>query len=254
MKQKQQYVWMILLIALLVRCGSSEPSPANIDIDATVNARVSVTQTAQAVSEISAPSPTTQPVETPIPPAPLDTGLVLWQDDFEQGVGESWSIVLGDWRVTNGYLVPTDEETNSIIVGGDPAWDDYTVQADIQQFSRSYYSGGILVRMQDPENFMRVRTFDSILSKGIYWEIVQNGESKIIPGTEVSRSMNHPPYQIKVVVTGNLYEVYVDGERQSSFTDNTFSNGYIGLQSFGYLGLPSNPHMAGFDNLLVTEN
>lgn len=240
-------------------------SPANVpsnppDLQATIAFSVEATQSAleqnPAVPEATA---TVEVAETQlqlpdVAPAPLPSADILWADDFEDGISDSWNIVFGDWRTSNGYLVPTDERTNSLIVGGDTEWTDYTVSVDIDQFSYLYYAGGVLVRMQDSQNFMRATAHDSVLSHGTDWEIVVDGEARIVPGTDVSRSMGRPPYNLTIRVNGPKYELYVDGELQSSFTDTTFTRGYIGLQSYGYQGLPSNPHLAGFDNLVVTRD
>lgn len=232
---------------------------ATPDVQATVAYSVEATQSALAQSRPQAEdTETLAATETPpqlpdVAPEPLPGADLLWADDFEDGIGDSWSIVFGDWRTSNGYLVPSDDATNSLIVGGDSDWTDYTVSVDIDQFSRLYYAGGVLVRVQDSQNFMRATAYDSVMTHGTVWKIVVDGEVRDIAGTDVSRPMGRPPYNLTIRVNGPKYELYVNGELQSSFTDNTFSQGYIGLQSYGYQGLPSSPHLAGFDNLVVTR-
>ena len=242
---------------------SSQPSANTAvtepDLQATVAFSVQATQSALSQSQaepeatIAADADQTQVQFPDIAPAPLTSAEILWADDFEDGISDSWSIVFGDWRTSNGYLVPVDDTMNSLIVGGDSEWTDYTVSVDINQFSRLYFAGGVLVRMQDSQNFMRATAYDSVLSNGTVWKIVVDGEQIDVAGTDVSRPMGRPPYNLTIRVKGPKYELYVDGELQSSFTDTTFTRGYIGLQSFGYQGLPSNPHLAGFDNLVVTR-
>lgn len=188
-----------------------------------------------------------------IQPDSLPEERILWQDDFSSGISSSWRSVEGEWRTVNGYLVPASDEVNSIIVGGDPEWSDYTVEVTIKQMSELYFAGAVLVHVQDENNYLRATVYNSVLTQGTYWEIVRDGVAEEIPGTENSEYMNDTQYDIRIVVSGSSYQLYVNGELHSSFTETTFSEGYIGLQSFGRITM-NNPHLAGFGNLVVTEN
>ncbi len=255
------YIGTLFALAIGVACSIGAPtqSPTAVSVGppTQVNSDTSSSTENTFDSETVPTSLPTQQDPTPtqkevIAPPPLDTAKILWTDNFASGISESWSIVTGDWRTSNGYLVPSNEDDNSIIVGGDPSWANYTIDVLVEKFSESYYSGGILVRIQDSNNFMRVRVFDSVFQHGSYWEIIRNGNAEIIPGTEIDARTWPTPLQLRVVVDGANYQFFINGELQSSFSDTTFKEGYIGFQSFGNL-IFSDPHLAGFGEFKVTE-
>lgn len=182
-------------------------------------------------------------VEPTALPALLPTPSLLWSDDFDGGIGSGWQVVEGQWIVANGRLIPADE-SGGVILGGDLAWTDYTVDVDLYESSGGQFVGVVMVRVQDRSNYI---AFVADCNRGTWWEIVRNGQRQEVPGTDNGLWMCSTPYHLRLTVQGSSYQAFVDGELQSSCVLQDFSTGGIGLQSI------SRGSLAAFDNFHVSR-
>jgi len=194
----------------------------------------------------STPYPTPSPVEvmvvaTPTPFATTPPGLLFF-DDFDAGAHPDWETLAGDFVVANGAYTPkgTSSSDSVIAVTGYPEWRNYIVEIDVSN-SESYSEAHVLVRVQDAGNFVafQVDAWDC------EWWVRKNGEWEKVPNTKTRSDIgwNYDFHQVQVTVEGNKFEAYIDGLKVSSFVDEIFPSGKVGVYLF---------HPVAIDNFRVS--
>jgi len=86
------------------------------------------------------------------------------------------------------------------------------------------------------------------------WEILEGDSWTVVPGTRVG-GYGEGGTHIKVEVRGNIFAAYVDGKMITSFSDDRFPSGKIGLwlQSSGVLDASDWRAVPKIDNFKVTK-
>ena len=78
------------------------------------------------------------------------TGLLPYHDGFASGSASGWTTYNGNWAVSgNAYANTTVDTNGDKAVTGSPAWDNYTLQADVQITSGGG-DAGLLLRVTNP--------------------------------------------------------------------------------------------------------
>ncbi len=166
------------------------------------------------------------PAESPTlastsPPKPA----ILFEDDFETGFSDSWEIVSGNPIVVNGTL-STDRDTWLMV--GDPSWVNYSVEftTGISEGWTSRYFNALGVRADTVDNMyvFRWAAYDSECF------ILENGDWNVVPQTNIT-----PIYadrNFRFTIKDNLFTVYINGEKVTSFYDTRYVNGRIALKLF----------------------
>lgn len=213
-----------------------------------------------APTQSSSPSQTpllTQVVETEEPvqeaptaiPLPYVANELPWSDDFDSSLSPAWLQVDGVWSTNNGRLGPGD--SGGKIVGGNPLWDDYSLSLDVYSRQQGPIGRGhttrVLVRMLDMRSYA---SFVIDCEEGTWWEITRMGQTEVVVGTLSSTDLACAEFHLELRVVEDLYEAYVNGELQSSFSDGLFSSGFIGLSTDNKAFLGG---VMDFDNLVVRE-
>ncbi len=192
---------------------TEEPTP---DIDATVALAVAATAeqlTAQAPPAADAPNKTPAISPTPTPSA-------LFEDDFNEGLSNEWVPVSGILIVVNDMLTA---EENAWVLVGDSSWTDYTIEFDGN--AQSCRGDSFLaVRLQDLEN-MIVFSFAHCET---FWYIVENGEWNDVPNANTG-NIGNGWSSFRIIVEGDEFTFYDDGDRKTSFNDSRFPQGGVGL-------------------------
>ena len=189
--------------------------------------------------------PTYTPVAEPPSPVPAPAIPTLFEDSFDAGIKPEWQVISGEWRAVNDSLTTLSRETEwSYVLVGSPDWQGYAVEV-LYDDANLYDEIRILVRVQDRNNMM---AFD--VQSGSYshteWLIMKNGEWQLLVNDV---SVRDRPARIRVEVKGNSYIAYANGERVSSISDPTFSNGSVGLA----IHCQSSRNCAWFDDFKVFE-
>ncbi len=200
-------------------------------------------------------SPTVSPTATSTPEPAL-----LFFDDFDAGPKPDWQVLSGRWGMAGGKYTMTDISGSSVTgisAVGDSVWRDYEVEADISGLYNNPHQWGndpsmaaILVRLQDDGKAVGL----IVDSRFIEWEVVIDDAWTVVPGTQVD-GYGEEGTHIKVQVRGNVYAAYVNGKMITSFSDDRFPSGKVGLwlKSSGSLNVSDWRAVPKVDNFKVTK-
>jgi len=206
-----------MIIAPAIEETRVENTPESITLQPTqvpTLAQPELTQTMPVTTE----SPTMTPTAPPKP-------AILFEDDFDSGLSDAWEVVSGNPIVVNGTL-STDQDTWLLL--GDLDWVNYSIE-----FSTNSPSGWI----SQGFNALGVRA-DTIDNMYAYkWAeydsecfILENGDWSAVPQTDFTPGREVKSYRFTIV--DDLFTVYMNGEKQTSFFDKRYSNGKIALKLF----------------------
>lgn len=178
--------------------------------------------------------PTLTPTPTPIPPTatPTPDPRLFW-DDFENGIKSEWDLTGNSFFSVDGFLTLGENGLlESTIIGNE--WQNYKI------ILTDFFVGKseIRVRVQDRDNYMRLRCSDK--SWGVcFWEKVVNGEVEEIPGTRTGGLDRGNIASCIIEVEGDIYRTHIvemgGGEEDNRFVDSTFTSGGIMLSARGDL-------------------
>ena len=184
------------------------------------------------------------PTDTPPPPSATPAPSLPISDNFNSGYG-NWTVASGsNWSVSSGRLC-MGPGANHLAFAGDSTWSDYTVQVGSA-------TGGpyhVLFRAQNTSSSFSGYSFD--------YSSTGSGQFKItrwINGSEVSLAAVTPPagfnlsasHQIEIRAIGNTFTVLLDGVQYLQATDNTYSDGGIGVRT-------TSGNRACFDDISAAE-
>jgi hypothetical protein len=159
----------------------------------------------------------------------------------------------GDWKVTDdsgdhllslpAAVTPILEETGLAVLPGNYR-EDFDLTADVRALSSSPAGWGIglAFRYRDAENHYRFR----FTAGGIAFDKVKQG----VVTTEWSQGLAYTTdtwYELRVIATGNSYELKKNGVTLTTVTDSDFLTGDLAL-------LALNDAIADFDDVSVTED
>ncbi len=177
----------------------------------------------------------------------LVNASVLFFDDFEDGNYTGWSKNGGSWSVvTDGTKVLKQSSTSatSYAYAGSSSWTDYSVQAKtkILSFNGTNRPVGVCARFQSTSNF---------------YYLTLNSANKIELGKRVSGSytvlasksftvQSGTWYTLRLSVSGNQLEGFINDASQLRVTDSQFITGKIGLMMINT--------SAEFDDILIEDS
>ncbi len=239
---------------------SPTASPTATSIPPTTTPGPSPTATLVPPTPTHSPSPTALPTATPPPSLALP-----FFDDFDAGPKPAWEVLSGKWGMAQGKYTLTDisgSPVTGVSVVGDSGWRDYTVEADISGldtqiggFSGDYIHSkasraAILVRIQDDGRAVGLIVDEYFLD----WEILEGDSWTVVSGTRAD-GYGEEGTHIKVEVRGSVFAAYVDGKMITSFSDDRFPSGKVGLwlQSSGFLNAGDWRAVPKIDNFKVTK-
>lgn len=215
-----------LILAFILGEGpfQNEPTP-----DA--QTRESISPTAQSQPDVE------PPVQLPIETAETDSSMNLIEPTLAATqIPLPYTPLELPFNSSNEYNPPTEWVAagpyEDIYLVGNPGWSNYMVDVDASTRVRSnfgYHVSMVLIHVQDLDNHVR---FVIDCPDGIWWEIVKERASNIVFGTLNNNSPEVcEEFHLQLRTVDGNYEAYIDGELRSAFTDYTFSNGYVGLNS-----------------------
>ncbi len=175
---------------------------------------------------------------------PAFAGTQLW--DFEEK-HDDWEVANGDWEIKGGiYQVERGGKAEHSLVG-EEAWDDYTVEAKIRLDEGNW--AGVVFRAQSEMEYyvyyLNVPNNKSELwrhSKGA-WD-TRAAITSNIPATKKVKIENEEWLDVKVVVEGEIFNFYINGEHQGEQKDGTYKTGMIGVWAW--------ETAASFDDVMIT--
>ena len=231
------------------------PVPTTTPIPPTATPGPSPTATLVPPTATPTPSPTASPTVTSTPEPAL-----LFFDDFDAGPKADWEVVSGTWGMAGGRYTMTDisgSPVSGVSVVGDTGWRDYALEADVSGLYFDFHGAytddskaAILVRMQDDGRAVGLMVDKRFLD----WEILAGDSWTVVPGTRVD-GYGEEGTHIKVEARGNVFAAYVDGKMITSFSDDRFPSGKVGLwlKSSKYLDPSDWRAVPKVDNFKVTK-
>lgn len=190
-------------------------------------------------------------------------GTTLFQDDFNDGDNDGWTITRGDWDASAGHneaITILDEfgEETAYTYAGDPAWENYILEVDIT-FGTSTMEFFIAVRAE-PNSSLGPR-----LGKQYYLSVdgdndvlrlrYTGGSSNFVDVQQASYTLlEQTTYHIKVLMNGVNLQASINGDAlinysfsapEPIYNNGLFAVGY--LSGFGAEGQDG----AYFDNVKV---
>ncbi len=158
-----------------------------------------------------------------------------WRDDFEDGDLDDWLGVTKDWTVEDGecsgefFNAPPDMA--EIIITGDVGWRNYTVRCKIKFMGEPPPSGSAGLTFRD-----------SNMAWGRYSFGINADEDTAVGNKSVEPNVTQPSevpldftlsedtwYELEIIVEGDHFEFYIDGEPAGEFDDKSLSSGNVGL-------------------------
>jgi hypothetical protein len=152
--------------------------------------------------------------------------LVLFGDDFNDGIGDGWtSSIGGGFGTEDGQLI--SHSYRETLWLGERDWTDVAVEVDVKEAGCGDDYVAILLRMQDTSNYIGVvSTTESCDSPtgGIF--LMRNGQKTTMFNKRGS------PGHWRIEAVGKHYRVFVDGQPLMSAydsADNAFTRGSVGI-------------------------
>ncbi len=171
----------------------------------------------------------------------------LFSDDFESGSPGNWTSTTGTWSVvqdSSSYVYYQSGSSEGRTSAGSSSWSDYSVQADVKvdNFNgnnRTYVCG----RYTDGNNYYAASISNS---NGGTLEIRKKagGESTTLATKTGYAITAGTVYTVKLELSGDSINMYVNNELQLNAHDNNFASGGIGLIAY--------KTSAKFDNVIVS--
>ncbi|QJU57021.1 hypothetical protein HL653_03785 [Sphingomonas sp. AP4-R1] len=167
---------------------------------------------------------------------PAQAAVVDFSDNFDAGSSPLWSNLRGNWTTSAGsYLaaIPNNHPLTATLLPFEMT--DYKITVDALAVGDSGIwlrsdlnaQNGILLVLGGMGYGQGLRGGDS--GNSVYFHVVSNGATS--PAYGFVRRILSPGsnYQIGVDVTGNTYSVSVNGTLVTSFVNDQFASGYVGL-------------------------
>ena len=159
---------------------------------------------------------------------PTFAGTQLW--DFEKK-HDDWKVANGNWEIKGGvYHVDRGGRAEHSLVG-EEKWDDYTIEAKVRLDEHNW--AGIVFRAQsEMEYYVYYLNVPSNIvelwqhNKGA-WDTRENiAKTPAAGGIKIK---NGEWIDMKVVVDGEEFELYVNGKLQGEHEDDTYKTGQVGV-------------------------
>ncbi|MBM3240187.1 hypothetical protein FJZ31_28210 [Candidatus Poribacteria bacterium] len=165
-------------------------------------------------------------------------------DDFNDGNADGWTIVenaASEWKVINGgYHGSIADGTESIALTGEVDWDVESIEVKIRDVQGEWLA--LIWRYQDLNNF------DS------WWFNIAGGALEAWPKVSAyegaARASGAVPFDpakeftFKVVIKGNDFDAFFDGQKIGTYTNDAFAAGQVGFLVWA--------GSATFDDVVIT--
>jgi len=183
------------------------------------------------------------PTNTAIPPTPAPTKTpspkisLPFYDNFSNGIGSPWNVVVGKWIVTETgatiSISEDDNDTGSILLN-DQTLTDYKLRVKVHTphiFAPSQGQFGVVVRYSstkdqniilymDSNSRFRWAYIESLSDLSFYQPPVTGVEKRDLGDTDVT---------VEIEVSGNTFTARVDGAKVDQFSMAGFENGGFAL-------------------------
>ena len=187
-------------------------------------------------------TPTPYPTNTPYPTfTPIPTSVpehILFEDNFDDGNLNGWTIKSGSWDVVDGQLRCIASH-DARIIAGDGTWEDYSISADLASISGSV-DVGILGRLLNEAHNYQGQLWNEKARIKVWDEDWSDITAESFPAT------NDIWYNLRLEFRGTNVKLYINNLLAAIAEDTMYQNGKIGLRC-------ASNSQAYFDNVVVTR-
>lgn len=163
-------------------------------------------------------------------------GIVdIFKDDFSKCPGE-WGNLTGSLSCVDGRKCSGVNQNVLTLANGTNS-QDYTISTNAQLNAGNGY--GVIFRASGPAVGNALPTsgysfqYDYGLKKFVFRKFAGGGESQLVLSPTLPGDYDwNKSRDIKVVVKGNTFTAYVDGQKVLEATDNSFPSGQVGLRTW----------------------
>jgi hypothetical protein len=107
--------------------------------------------------------------------------------------------------------------------------------------------GGLMFRAVDNQNFYAFNVCaNAAFNAALFVKGANAGSTKLATSSAIHSGLNQPNI-LAVVVQGNTYNLYANGQRIDTFTDSTFTHGSVGVMAIDV----TSPTVVDYTNALV---
>jgi murein DD-endopeptidase MepM/ murein hydrolase activator NlpD len=183
--------------------------------------------------------------------------FVLFHDDFNDGDAAGWSIprntCTSSWQMNSfsyGIIINSPCITETIPTTlSIPPGASYSFEVDVTMATSANMDRNFVFKYLNSSNWYGIHT----LGNNLYLHKVVNGTEYFLQNWHVSYPfLDNETYRFKVLVTPNIYYVFVNGVLVSTVLEDggpVFSNSSAGLQASSG-GIPTS--QVWFDNVIIT--
>lgn len=159
---------------------------------------------------------------------------LIFFDDFNDGIADGWTEHLGSWNVINEeYFVTVGIVENGITSVNSLDLTDCIIETTMRFADTSVgFKAGILFRYTDNShyyNYVLSNEYDNIVLDKYSPGHEDYGEAISDVGEGVRIIQEDVDYSLKLVIQGDTFTCYLNGEEVLSGSDDSYSSGKIGL-------------------------
>jgi len=176
-------------------------------------------------------------------------GVVIFKDNFNDGVADGWNEIHGTWTVSNGQYVGqvgADDDTVLTVAGGQ-SLSSYTIDAQIMaNFTESLNDFGLVFYAQDSSEYLRF----TIGGEGTPPLPRFTHDVDLESAAELATVVNHPAivndqwYDVKLILSRDNASAYIDRQLVAYASGLPFTKGFFGLMA--------DDPVVYFDDIVVT--
>lgn len=160
----------------------------------------------------------------------VNAGAVSFVDEHSDGQLTEWEQLGRNWVETNGFATPVHaSNSNGFLLYPAYCTPNGTLEVTINADQWNGYRGGVVFRFTN---------FSSYYFASVHVGISDCSYIKLYKGTTYVNNASAitvaqgfsvgTTFTLKIVMTGNKFDFYLNGIEQGSVTDNAYSNGMIG--------------------------
>ncbi len=158
---------------------------------------------------------------------------IPFSDNFDDGVADGWTQHDGSWSVINGeYFVSVGVIEDGITTVNGLDLTDCTISTKLRFTDPIGFRSGIIFRFIDSTHYYSIELgneYDTLDMIKYTPEDPNYGETFAqIRDTNFQKDVD---YQLKIIVSGNLFRCFINGEEALTGTDNSYTHGGAGLRA-----------------------
>ncbi|MDQ1329658.1 MAG: hypothetical protein QG641_2950 [Candidatus Poribacteria bacterium] len=172
-------------------------------------------------------------------------GIYALIDDFNDGNAKGWDEIQGTWSVKGSEYIQEDTKWTSTTTNetytrsffGDVNWTDYTLEAKVRMNNGGETAAivGIFFRVTDKTEKGDYYYF-SLDARAAEGNCLVKSPNTILLENMAKPSKLNQNYVLKVIVTGDNIQCYIDDKLEIEVQDKSFPKGAIGVGTFNTEG------------------